>query len=176
MSEVTPVTLMGQHADWNSAPCIQVSFSADRSLVSGRGSLQIWEGVLQVLKGSGKGRSGLGNVLSCLQLPKWLRGKESTCQCGRRGFSPWVKKVPWRRKWQPTPVSLPGASHGQRSLAGYSPRGRKTHVLVTRQQLGFLGPGRQRLGSEEGHRKVLCRLAPFSCCWRGRPRGTVDDK
>ena len=38
---------------------------------------------------------------------------------------PWFKKIPWRRKWQPTPVFLPGESHGQRSLAGYSPKGRK---------------------------------------------------
>ena len=38
---------------------------------------------------------------------------------------PWVRKIPWRRAWQPTPVFLPGESHGQRSLAGYSPWGRK---------------------------------------------------
>ena len=36
------------------------------------------------------------------------------------GFDPWVRKNPWRRAWQPTPVVLPGKSHGQRSLAGYS--------------------------------------------------------
>ena len=41
------------------------------------------------------------------------------------GFHPRVGKSPWRRKWQPTPVSLPGESHGRRSLVGYSPRGRK---------------------------------------------------
>ena len=35
-------------------------------------------------------------------------------------FSPWVGKIPWRRKWQPTPIFLPGKSHGQRSLMGYS--------------------------------------------------------
>ena len=40
----------------------------------------------------------------------------------RCGFNPWVRKISWRRKWQPTPVFLPGKSHGQRSLAGYSPR------------------------------------------------------
>ena len=40
-------------------------------------------------------------------------------------FSPWVGKIPWKRKWQPTPVYLPGKSHGQRSLGGYSPRGHK---------------------------------------------------
>ena len=36
------------------------------------------------------------------------------------GFDPWVRKIPWRRKWQPTPVLLPGKSHGQRSLVDYS--------------------------------------------------------
>ena len=40
----------------------------------------------------------------------------------KTGFDPWVRKIPWRRKWQSTPVFLPGESHGQRSLAGYSPR------------------------------------------------------
>ena len=53
--------------------------------------------------------------------PRWLSGKEPTCQCGICGFDPWVQKIPWRRKWQATPVFLPGESHGQRSLAGYSP-------------------------------------------------------
>jgi len=51
----------------------------------------------------------------------WLSGKESTYPCRRYGFNPWVRKIPWRRKWQPTPVLLPGKSHRQRSLAGYSP-------------------------------------------------------
>ena len=41
------------------------------------------------------------------------------------GFNPWVRKIPWRRKWQPTPVFSPGESHGQRNLVGYSPWGRK---------------------------------------------------
>ena len=43
-------------------------------------------------------------------LPWWLSGKESTCQCRRCRFTPWVWKIPWRRKWQPTPVYLPGES------------------------------------------------------------------
>ena len=42
-------------------------------------------------------------------------------QCRRLWFNPWVRKIPWRRKWQPTPVFLPGESHGQKSLVGYSP-------------------------------------------------------
>ena len=49
-------------------------------------------------------------------------GKEPTCQCRRYkrcGFDPWVRKIPWRKAWQPTPVFLPGESHGQRNLEGY---------------------------------------------------------
>ena len=53
-------------------------------------------------------------------------GKEPTCHQRRRHkrlvFHPWVGKIPWRREWQPTPVFLPGESHGQRNLVGYSPR------------------------------------------------------
>ena len=39
----------------------------------------------------------------------------------RPGFDPWVRKIPWRRRWGPIPVFLPRKSHGQRSLVGYSP-------------------------------------------------------
>ena len=53
--------------------------------------------------------------------PKWLSGKKSACQYRRRVSDPWVGKIPWSRKWQPTSVFLPGESHGQRCLAGYSP-------------------------------------------------------
>ena len=51
-------------------------------------------------------------------------GKEPTCQCRRHrrhGFNAWVRKIPWRRAWQLTLVVLPGKSHGQGSLVGYSP-------------------------------------------------------
>ena len=61
-------------------------------------------------------------------LPRLGSGKESSCQCRRPKrcrFIPWVGKITWRRQWQPTPVFLSGESHGQRSLAGYSPRGHK---------------------------------------------------
>ena len=48
---------------------------------------------------------------------------------------PWVGKLPWRRKWKPTPVFLSGKSHGPRSLAGYSAWGRRArHILATKQQ------------------------------------------
>ena len=52
-------------------------------------------------------------------------GEESSRQCRRRRFDPWIRKIPWRRKWQPTPLFLPGESRGQRSLVGYSPQDRK---------------------------------------------------
>ena len=51
--------------------------------------------------------------------------QESTCNVGNLGLIPRSGRSPWRRKWQPTPVFLPGESHGQRSLAGYSPWGHK---------------------------------------------------
>ena len=51
--------------------------------------------------------------------------KESSCQYRRHGFDPWIGKIPWRRKLHPTPVFLPGKSHGERRLSGYSPWGRK---------------------------------------------------
>ena len=59
-----------------------------------------------------------------LGFPGGLDGTESACNA-EDGFHPWVRKVPWRRAWQPTPVFLPGESHGQRSLTGYSPWGHK---------------------------------------------------
>ena len=63
-----------------------------------------------------------------LGFPGGTSGKDLTCQCRRHKrcrFDPWVGKIPWRRAWQPTPGFLPGESHGQRSLAGYSPQGCK---------------------------------------------------
>ena len=67
------------------------------------------------------------NVIMISEGIRWHGGKESAHQCQRhkrRSFSPWVGKMPWRKKWQPTPVFLLGKSHGQR-LAGYSPQGWK---------------------------------------------------
>ena len=62
----------------------------------------------------------------------------SVClQCGRPGFNPWVGKIPWRRKWQSTPVLLPGKSHGRRSLVGYSPWGCKESDTTERLHFHF---------------------------------------
>ena len=73
--------------------------------------------------------------------PGGSAGKESACNMGdfdsTPGFDPWVGKIPWRRKWQPTPVFLPGKSHGQRSLVGYIPWGSKESD--TTERLHFLG-------------------------------------
>ena len=66
------------------------------------------------------------NMLS--GLTRWRSGKESACQCRRLKrcqFDPWVGKFSWSGKWQPSPVSLPGEFHGQRSLGCYSSWGHK---------------------------------------------------
>jgi len=75
-------------------------------------------------------------------LPKWLRGKESVCQCRRHkrhGFDPGAGKIPWRRKWQPTAVFFPEESYEQRSLVGYRLWGCKEfgHDSGTKQQQIF---------------------------------------
>ena len=71
-------------------------------------------------------------------IAQWLIDKESVCNAEdvEHEFDPWVRKSPWRRKWQPTSVFLPGKFHGGRSLAGYSPWGRKRvgDDWVTKQQ------------------------------------------
>ena len=66
--------------------------------------------------------------------PSGASGKEPDWQfrrCKRCGFDPWVGKIPWRRAWEPTPVFLPGESHGQRSLAGYSLWGLKESDMLS---------------------------------------------
>ena len=83
----------------------------------------------------------------------WLGSKKSACQCRRCGFNPWVRKIPWSRKWQPTLIFLPGKSHGQRSLASYSPWGLKepdmTQRLSTRSNL------QSQLGLRTWHLRIL---------------------
>ena len=74
--------------------------------------------------------------IDSMGLPWWLSGKEYVCKCKKHKLNTWIGKIPWRRKWQPTPVFLRGKSHGQRSLVGYSPWGYKRfgQDLVTKQQ------------------------------------------
>ena len=90
-------------------------------------------------------------------LPRWLNGKEPNCQCRRFGFNPWVEKIPWRRKWQPAPVFLPGESHGQRRLAGYSPWGHKESDTT------------ERLNNNNGEKKKVF----FPPCYTMNPHFSV---
>ena len=94
-------------------------------------------------------------------LPRWLSNKVSACQCRRCGFDPWVGKIPWRRKWQPTPVFSPGKSHGRRSLAGYSPWDHTKSDII------------EWLNNNRGHRAIQREWREGKGRWRrnrtGRP-------
>ena len=98
--------------------------------------------------------------------PRWLSRKEPSCQCSLCGFNPWVRNIPWRRKWQPTPVFLPGESHGQKSLAGYSPWDRRecdtaeqlTHILLEKEMAT--------------HPSVLAWEIPHRGVWQGTAHRT----
>ena len=125
-------------------------------------------------------------------LPRWLRGKESTNQCSRhrtRGFDPWVEKIPWRRKWLRIPVFLPRESHGQRSLAGSSPRGCKESdmtehartcgavsgnlIRIPPPPLPCSGPQALEFSVEKGILSAGSPLypeQPLNCCRRRIPR------
>ena len=82
----------------------------------------------------------------------------------RLGFDPWVGKIHWRRKWQPTPVFLRGESHGQRSLAGYSPWGHKESDMTEVTQHANLQKAFAPAGNQLGwNGLVLCLTA----CNRG---------
>ena len=70
--------------------------------------------------GVGDGQGGLACCDSWGHKESDTTERLNWTECKRCKFDPWVRKIPWRRKWQPTPVFLPGKSHGQRSLAGYS--------------------------------------------------------
>jgi len=73
-------------------------------------------------------------------LPWWLKWLRICLQCRRPGFDPWVGKILWRREWQPTPVPLPGKSHGQRSLVCYSPWGWKESDMTEWLHFHFTKP------------------------------------
>ena len=91
-----------------------------------------------------------------IYLPRWLSGKESNCQCRSLWLNPWGGNMPRRRKWQPTPVFLPEKSHGQRSLVGYSPWGRKELDTTERLTLSLSG----RTKGSTGQRGVHSVMGP----------------
>ena len=77
--------------------------------------------------------AGINSSCGVCASPDGASGKEPTCQSRRHkrfGYDPRVRKIPWRRKWQPTPVVLPEEPHGQRWLAGYSPWGFKESDMI----------------------------------------------
>ena len=83
--------------------------------------------------------------------PDSTSGNEPAYQCRRQKrhrFSPWARKILWRRKWWSTPIFLPGKSHGQRSLAGYSPG-------VTEPDMT------ERRAAEGSDYSVLCGICSF---------------
>ena len=104
----------------------------------------------------------LRQLFSPYGLPRWLSGKESALSSRKLAFDPWVRKMPWRKKWQPSPVFLPGESHGQRSLVGYSPRGHKesdtTSKLHRHYHLALLWDLNILKRTVQTHRVVGCRL------------------
>ena len=93
------------------------------------------------------------------RLPRWRSGKESACQCKRHKFDQGqVRKIPWGRKWQPTPVFLPGKLHGQRSLVAYSPwcckeldmtEATNTHTQDSTEQLIKVGHQKSQLPASD---------------------------
>ena len=94
------------------------------------------------------------------RLPWWLRWQRICLQRRRCGFNPWVRKIPWRREWLPTQVFLPGKSHTQRSLEGYSPWGCKESDTAERLTLSY------RTGSQY----VLLRTSILILGFDGLPR------
>ena len=98
-----------------------------------------------------------------LWLPWWLRWWSVCLQCGIPGFDPWVRKIPWRRKWPPTPVRLPGESHGQRSLVVYSPWGRRESNTTEQLHflLGFPGGTTGKDPACQCKRRKRCRFDPW---------------
>ena len=115
-------------------------------------------------------------------LPRWLSDKESTYQCRRLEFDPWVGKISWRRKRQPTPIFLPEKSHGQRSLEALA-RGKSSCTDVESGQSCTVCRGTCVPMLSTGSRAVLCRntLQELSqgsslrlarlVMWKGQVRG-----
>ena len=108
-------------------------------------------------------------------LPGGSDGKESACQCRRhkrRWFDPLVGKIPRRRKWQPTPIFLPGKFHGQRSLAGCNPWGGKELDMTERLHNNNGGDADLISGSGRSPGGGNGNPLPYSCLENSMNRGT----
>ena len=87
--------------------------------------------------------------------PWWHSTKEPICPWRRPGLNPWIRKIPRKRKWEPTPVFLPGKSHQQRRMSGCSPWGQKSwNNLATEQQVKSPGVGNGLLMEQARKRRV----------------------
>ena len=95
-----------------------------------------------------------------LGFPGGSDSKESAWNAGDPRLDPWVGKIPWRRKWQPTPVFLPGKSHGQRSLVGCSSWGRKESHMTEQITLSLFFD-MERWGTWVGGVLLLILLSTF---------------
>ena len=119
----------------------------------------------------------LSDVQWCLPmllngLPWWFTWLSVCLQCGRLGFNPWVRKISWSRKWQPTPIFLPGKKnkkkHGQRSLIGYSPWGPKSHTSLNNFTFTFMFLNSSRLVfkfSKKSDPIYSCGISQHSTSW-----------
>ena len=102
--------------------------------------------------------------------PCWLRWESVHLQCGRPGFNPWVRKISWRRKWQPTAIFFPGESHGQRNLVGYSLCSHKESD--TTEQLHF-SMSRWKRKEKQKHKLIAKPIQEAESSWE--MRGEVQE-
>ena len=102
-------------------------------------------------------------TISNLEQPHTFLWYRICLQCRRPGFDPWVRKIPWRREWQPAPVFLPGEFHGQRSLVGYSPWGCKESDMTGRLMLFTFTPFCIIVETYHTHIQLLCTQP---CFWK----------
>ena len=121
--------------------------------------------------------SAAGSIVMSYQFCWWFRWWRTCLQWRRLEYNPWVRKIPWRRARQLTPVFLPGESHGQRSLMGYSPWGHKAsdmsealmwwwsqHHLTTftlQYSHGFSPVLKENLGTNWEHCTLVCHWISF---------------
>ena len=90
-------------------------------------------------------------------------GGQESAQFRSTGFDPWVRKIPWRREWQPTPVLLPGEIHGRKSLEGYSPWCHKKSDMTRWLSLSLTTPSTFSHQVEKNRKSV----------WQGEAAGTA---
>ena len=120
-------------------------------------------------------------MLQKASFPSGSDGKESACN-RRPGFHPWVRKIPWRREWQPTSVFLPGKLHGQRRLTGKSMgwqrvgHGRATNTALQTNYLekfsdGLEDVGVKRVNNKKDKKRKITEYLLGKICITGLPKG-----